>query len=356
MITPKTIAESLKRHWIGIALVSIACVLAGSFLLPLLKSGGGDAEELVYTAEATLYVNGYDSAEVEDFNYQFSDDKLISDSRRIVISNEVVSKVREKYGDDVVISSPFWKDSESEDTLYTRFIFVDAAASSPEKAVEAADFAAALSLEEIKKYIPVTTAVQSGHAALKPVVSGDDSGSLDSAAADFGANTENGQELAKKKGGISIKQLAISLILGFLGACCVFCGYDLLSRRMRSASDVERMLDVPVIGVIAKEEDCEYVSDALSVLKERFDCATVFFAGFSASDLSMKSEVFSKMGSACEIDLSSDSRVVSCMRKADALVLVVSEGKSNSKQIESGVSKLKLADIPVLGAIFIPNE
>lgn len=356
MITPKTIAESLKRHWIGIALVSIACVLAGSFLLPLLRSEGGDVEDPVYTAEATLYVNGYDSAEVEDFNYQFSDDKLISDSRRIVISNEVVSKVREKYGDNVVISSPFWKDSESEDTLYTRFIFVDAAASTPEKAVEAADFAAALSLEEIKKYIPVTTAVQSGDAALKPVVSGEDSDSLNSSAADFGANTENDQELAGKKGGISVKQIAISLILGFVGACCAFCAYDLLSRRMRSAGDVERMLDVPVLGTITKEKDCDYVSDALSVLKERFACATVYFVAFTASDFSMKSEVFSKMGSACEVDLSSDDCVISRMRKADALVLVVSEGKSNSKQIESGISKLGLADIPMLGAIFIPNK
>lgn len=351
MIDITTLYESAKRHWIAIVCVTIVCAVAG-FAFSFVNARGEVDAGPTYTAEATIYVNGYESNAVEDYNYEYSDDKLISDVRRIIVSNEVAGKVREKYGEDVLISSPFWKDKETDNTLYTRFIFVDASAQDAQTALDAANMAAQLALELVREYVPVSIAEQTGQAELR--VAGED-------AADFGTDPlDPSEEVAGGLGGrINTKLVLILTVFGLFGSFFVLACYDILSRRMRTPHDVSRIIDVPVIGILDSSSACRgRIADDVSVLLSRSDLTKACVAGFSAGDgAPIVGEVLQDAGVDVSgvVDLSKDANAASVVSRADAVVLAIRSGASSAREIATGVERLKVANVPVLGAIFAPS-
>lgn len=351
MIDMTTLYESAKRHWIVIVCVTVVCAAAG-FAFSFINANGEVDTAPTYTAEATIYVNGYESNAVEDYNYEYSDDKLISDVRRIVVSNEVAGKVREKYGEDVLVSSPFWKDKETDSTLYTRFIFVDVSARDPQTALDAADMAAQLALELVREYVPVSTAEQTGQAELR--VAGED-------AADFGVDPFASSEGAAggMNGKINMKLVLILAVFGSFGSFFVLSCFDVLSRRMRTPHDVSRVIDVPVISVLESGSACRArVADDVSVLLARSGSMKTCVAGFSAGDDARAiGEILRDGGIDVNgvVDLSGDANAASMVSRADAVVLAIRSGASSSREIVAGAERLKVANVPVLGAVFLPS-
>ena len=86
-----TICESVKRHWIAIVLITALALVAGAGS-SFVKSGKVETAA-TYTAEASLYVTGYgydeNARQGGDYNYEFNENTMMNDVRRIVVSKEV---------------------------------------------------------------------------------------------------------------------------------------------------------------------------------------------------------------------------------------------------------------------------
>ena len=257
MFNVGAVVESMRRHWIAIVVI-FALALGAGAASSFLKTGS-EAQEIsdkAYTAEASVYVTleAVDGSMISE-----ASDRLISDARRTVISDKVAGEIRRIYGNEVSVYSPWWLDEEKNARYYSHYIFVDVSAPTQEIALAATNDAAKLAAEVMATTLPVKSVAVAEEAYLKQ---GDGS-----QAADRGVDAlEEIESAAVTSSAISVKKLVIFGFVGLFGAIFVFACVDILSRRIRSARDVERMLDLPVLGVIKGEEDYAGALAAADVL------------------------------------------------------------------------------------------
>ena len=77
------------------------------------------------------------------------------------------------------------------------------------------------------------------------------------------------------------------VIFGFIGAFLSifgFAAFDILTRRVRSEGDVERLLDLPVLATASSNEDMARLAKSIRVLMGRSELSSLVVAGASAAD------------------------------------------------------------------------
>ena len=346
------ICESVKRHWIAILLVTVLALAAG-ICSSFVKSGKIETEP-TYTAEASLYVTGYgydeDSREGGDYNYQFSESSMINDVRRIVVSKEVAAQIREQYGENITIASPDWKNVEAKTAWSTRFCFIDVTADDPDLAVQVADDVAGKVCAIAKNTVPLNNVEVFDAAMLKTTD--------DSMAADWGTDVLESNDSSLSAGGrVSVKTL---VIYGFVGLCLsVFCFavYDIVSRRVRSANDAERLLDIPVLATLAPGQKNAVLSEDIRVLMNRNKLNSLAIAGATKEDGALGvANLLDGIKITGAFDLSNDVEGISAIASSDTVLLVVKEGASSGKQIDNALKQIKISGTPVLGVVFVSKK
>lgn len=353
MLNLAVVFESMRRHWLPVLLITLMCSGLG-FVSSYVKEGTVDVAP-VYTAEATIYVNGYASSEVNAFNYQLSDSMLTADARRVIVSNEVAGEVRRSLGEDIKISSPFWINQKTNADFSTHFIFVDATASSEELALSAAKMAAVKAESIIKNTLPVTTTSVMGD----PVLS-----LTNAKAGDFGVDKlaiDGESSVAAVASGVNVKNVLISVFLGLFGSVFVFVIWDVLTKKLRSENDIERMLDLPVLATLqSADQGVEYLANILKVLAKKNNLLNVLPVGFVSTDNSVS--LGNKLSSITDglvtsgVTISGSVDAVSRMSNSSSILLVISESAAKRDDIERGIRQMEISGTPVLGAVFISKK
>lgn len=350
-----TICESVKRHWVAIAIVAVLSLCAG--VASSFVGGTSESSPIKHTAEATLYLTGYgyDDKETGDYNYSYSEGLMVTDARRLIVSSEVAGKVRAQYGENVSVTAPVWVNEEENSEYSTRFVYVDVTAENAEIAKEACQAALDLTKEAIETTLPVQKVEVVDAPALKSAPA--------SQAANWGSDaliSANDSSPEVSPLGISMKKIVVFLFCGLALSVLAFASYDILSRRVRSARDIERLLDLPVISSVSHNSDLERLAKSVHVLMSRSGLARVAVAGLSSADGAQ--HVASALSAAgCldvsgSVDLSGQVDAASCLLEADTVLVVVTEGASSGAQLEDALKQLRIAGVPVLGAVFISEK
>lgn len=353
MIDLTFVLQCIKRRWWMMAAVCVACALVGgawSFVAQTKEEAS-----LLYTAEATIYMNGYDESDINEYNYSVDESYLVSDARRIVVSDSVAGEVRRAFGDGVIISSPFWKNPETKATFYTHFIFVDASAESKEVALEAADMAANLAVEKMREQISVTDA-----RVYEPAVLKAEKGK----AADFGVDAI-GPDVSSVgvESKVSLKTVAVSAFCGLFLSFLVILAYYYFNRRFRSPHDVERLLGVPVLACVEESAlDAETrLGSAPVVIDEvcsRNDIQAIAVYGMPQNAATVKlaerlKEDLTGLSVSGVLDLSSSERAFALLQTVGGVVLSIVQNEASSREIEEAARFLNLVEVPVVGAVYL---
>ena len=356
MFNVETIGESARRHWIVIILVTVICVGAGAF--SSYRANSGEQAARSYMAEAVIYVQDYGYASDDragaGYNYSLSEGYMVNDARRIVMGNDVAGKIREAYkDDDITVSSPLWRDTERNENIDTRFVFVDVSASDADTAKEAANAAAALAVEKIEATLPVESAEISEAAYLRP-----DSGYAAEPGTDAIVEDEGDAPVTSVAArSISFKTVFVYGFVGLVLSVAVFAAYDILTRRVRSARDVERLLDIPVVETVRASCDTVRLASSVSALMARNGFSSMCVVGASADDGA--DDLARKLASAlpdCKIgsvSFSEDEDGVLEVREYDAVLVVLRRAASRGSAIDAMMWRLRIADVPVIGSAFL---
>ncbi len=354
-----TICESVRRHWMVIAAVTFLGLCVGVASSFVENEAAPSAATSSYTAEASLYLSGYgyDEKEAgEEYNYSISEGYMVTDARRLVISTEVAGVIRSQYGEDVVVAAPVWKNEEKNSEYGSRFLFIDVTAADSETAKVACQEAVDLTTQAIWNTLPVA-----GVELVDPVTlkSGDHA-----KAADWGNDAFASEEKSVVEAvtsGISLKKVIIFAFSALVLSVLAFASYDIISRRIRSVGDVERLLDFPVISSIADDRDFGRLANGVKALANRSGLSRIAVAGASSFDNA--SHVYDEMikngGSKIvsdAVDLSDEIDAASRLIASDAVLLVISEGASKSSQLACALEQLRFAGVPVLGVVFLPKK
>lgn len=368
MIDARFVAQCFMRRWWLILLCTVLAAAAGGVWAE--EPEVAEEPAATYVAEATIYVNDYKSAEVNEYNYALNETLLISDARHIVLSNSVAGEVRRKYGEGVRISTPFWVDTNTDLDYASHFIFVDAIAESEQVALDAADMAVDLAVEKMSEQIGFETVEVYEPAVLKSVVG---------RAADFGADGLDPSSVVKvpqfanaQKGsvedngtGSAAKTILVSGFCAFALSFALVVAYYYINRRFRNASDVERILGVPLLGVADKDSISVDLKEALTPLLldeicQRNDAKRVLACGLPQDNC--VDEVSALLKECCSVlvlgtfRLSNAAQDRALLEDADGMVLVILQNAANARQITQMTHMLNLLQVPVAGAIFIRNK
>ena len=320
MFNFSTVCESVRRHWIPIAIITAVCLLAGVGSSYLRSDGTVDASPK-YTAEAAVYAIGYGYGEQnhigDSYNYQQNETLMSNDIRRIMVSAEVAGEVRTKYGSNVTITVPWWYDTKSNSTISSRYVFVNVVASDAQKA---------------------------GDWGSNALVS---------------SSSTTGQATASSPS-LSVKNIVIFLFVGLAGSIVLFAAWDILSRRVRSATDVERLLDIPVLAHLAAGDSGEAAASAVAALTKRSNIESLVVCGASNRDeapaVVERISSIDGLSVAGPVVLAQDDKAALRLQEGQAVLVVLREGASSGRQIENALSQIKIAGTPVLGAIFVSKK
>ena len=229
------VKEVVKRRWYVLVLVTVLFAVIG-VLVSLPKDSSGPVVTR-YSAEATVYYHEQDavgtvnSSDLQGYN--------LADVQRVVLSDSVAGTVREAFSDDVTISSPYWKNVDTNANMNTRFIAVVATAASQDEATKAAQMAAELAVNAVNTKLSGITA--SIYEDAVPVPTGS------SSATNFGTAALNVTPSVAVASGISWKRVVVIallglvvgfvvLIVGGLARCRVRAGRSLPGERFGIAS------------------------------------------------------------------------------------------------------------------------
>ncbi|WP_454945648.1 YveK family protein [Cryptobacterium curtum] len=360
MFNFSTVCESVRRHWIPIAIITAVCLLAGVGSSYLRSDGTVDASPK-YTAEAAVYAIGYGYGEQnhigDSYNYQQNETLMSNDIRRIMVSAEVAGEVRTKYGSNVTITVPWWYDTKSNSTISSRYVFVNVVASDAQTALDAAQEIADKTVEIAKDRVPVSYIEVAEPATLT---------STDAQkAGDWGSNalvsssSTTGQATASSPS-LSVKNIVIFLFVGLAGSIVLFAAWDILSRRVRSATDVERLLDIPVLAHLAAGDSGEAAASAVAALTKRSNIESLVVCGASNRDeapaVVERISSIDGLSVAGPVVLAQDDKAALRLQEGQAVLVVLREGASSGRQIENALSQIKIAGTPVLGAIFVSKK
>ncbi len=362
MFNVATIGESVKRHWLVIVVVTVLCVGVGAF--SSYRSNSGEEAAKSYTAEAVLYVQDYgygeDVREGGAYNYALSEGYMVSDARRVVVSNEVAGEVRRMYGSDIItVTSPRWRNTERNEDIDTRFVFVDVSAPSADVAKEAADKAAALAVEKIKETLPVESVTVSEKAYLKSV-SGEYAGDM---GADELVSDDDGGRAAPAvvaARSISFKTVFIYGFVGIVLSVAAFAAYDILTRRVRSPRDVERLLDVPVLETVRPSDGVVRLASSVKAVMEQNGFSSLAVVGATSADgadgLAQGLADILPDFAISSINFDADDEGVSKVRESQAALIVLKRAASKGSSIDAMMWRLRVADAPVVGAAFVSTR
>ncbi len=357
-----TIAESIRRRWIAIAVVTAVCVGLGVF--SAYGSSNKDQAAKRYTAEAVLYVQAYgygdEMREGGAYNYSMNEGYMVADARKVVISNEVAGTVRRMYPDDnVTVSVPRWYIKDTKTEIDSRFIFINVSASNAGVAVEAADKAADLAVRYIGDTLPVESVSVSEQAYLR---SGDGSHAGDLGVESLTSVEEEESEptAMEIRQPLDLKKVFIYGFVGLVLSVAVFAAYDILSRRVRSPHDVERLLDIPVLETVRSENDIIWLSNDVRAIMEQNGFAKLAVVGATEEDgASAVAAKLSNMLLSLKIDsvvLDADTNGVSRVRESQAALIALKSSASKGSSIEKMLWRLKVADVPVVGSVFLAKR
>lgn len=348
-----TICESVRRHWLAIALVavlSLALAVGSSYV----KNGEIQAAP-TYTAETVLYVTsyGYDTKAVPDggdYNYTLDEANLKNDVRHLVLSSEVSAAVRTHYGENLQITSPRWIDERTNLEVNDRFIYIDATGENPQIVKDAADEVARLTIAQAKKLLPVGDIVVAEPAVMKT--------SDNAHAANWGSDKlVNDPGKASVKHSVSKKSLVIYLFVGLVLSIGGFAAYDILSRRIRSPRDIERLLDMPVLANLGNEGEDAILPSNVRVLLRRnsFKNLTLAVLGNEETLNRVKAVLDADIVNETTL-LSRDALAAEKIAQSDSCLLVVKEAFNKGSEIQNAMKDLAVADVAVLGAVFVPKK
>ena len=180
----------------------------------------------------------------------------------------------------------------------------------------------------------------------------------DSVAADWGtALLDTSDSVSPAVARISVKTL---VIYGFVGLCLsIFCFavYDIVSRRIRSANDAERLLDIPVLATLGQGQKSAVLPEDVRVLMNRNGLNSVAVAGATKADgASWVANLLNGIKVTGSFDLSKDVEGISRIAASDTVLLVIKEGVSSGRQIENALKQIKISGTPVLGVVFISKK
>ena len=350
MFNVGAVVESIRRHVVAIIVIFVLALGAGvasSYVKT--DDQAKEISEKAYTAEAVVYFT------MEDMDTSLIDtqsDRMLSDARRTVLNDNVAGQIRCTYGSEVTVTSPWWLDEEKNARFYTNYVFVDVSAPTEEIALAAANDAAALAAQKMEETLPIKDAVVVDSAYLK---AGDNT-----KVSDRGADKlENIESAVETSSSLSVKSLIIFGFVGLFGAIFVFACVDILSRRIRCERDIERMLDLSVLACVKTDADYARAASALSVLLARNGVDSVAIAGACPADgaAAAAQSISESMTQSvtCVDDLSSPAALAS-VASCGAVALVFTEGAASGAQIDQALKAVRIADVPVAGAILISKK
>lgn len=348
MINAETVLDSVKRRWIFILVITAVCL--GLAVASSISSDGEEVVNKTYTAQASVYVSANEKSEGEaSYNYEVDDDRLMTDARRVVVSHSVAGEVRETLGEEVTIASPFWINTKSNTNFYTRFIFVSASAPTTELAIEAANLAAEKTVDVLNTMPTVSEAYVSDWAALA---------ATGSRAADFGADpfVVESDPIVVASSAISMKKLVVYGLVGLVGSVFLFAAFDILTRKARSAADVERLLGVPVIASVKDPRAVGSLVDDVRSIMAKHDFRSIAIVGGVEGDRANEiADALCTEGVFVSdtIVVADDMGAATKLIDAGCALVVLAYGKSSGKDIDLVESKLRLTGAPVIGAVFI---
>lgn len=156
---------------------------------------------------------------------------------------------------------------------------------------------------------------------------------------------------------ISMKSLVIYVFVGLCVSIFGFAVYDIMSRRVRSANDAERLLDIPVIASLGATEKSSMLAEDVRVLMKRSGLSSLAVVGATEADgAGNVAAMLEGVQVSGAFDLSKDTKGVSTIAESDAILLSVKEGAASGKQLENALKQMKISGTPVLGVVFISKK
>lgn len=359
MVTFGTILESIKRHGVLIVVITLVCACIGA--ASSFVRGGTVEVATQYTAEFALYpvVYGYQDGVNngdEHYNYSLNETYALNDVRRIALSEDVSGAVRQQYGTDLAVSSPRWLQNETRSEYYSRYIFIDVTGTDADRVLAAAQAIADATVAKASEQVPLASISIAEAPALR--------GSTPNQAASWGTESfvdpTKVSAVVETAASINPRQVVIWALLGLFAAIVVFACYDILSRRVRSPRDVERLLEIPVIGVARPGQVPPQLIDGVDALLVRNDLKSFSVAGAVAGDGAEKLyDAFrDRLGdkAACVTDLADREGALAKVMSTDCVLLVLRYAAAKSRDLSLALQQLRLAGVPVLGAVFITKK
>lgn len=348
MFDMETVWESVKRRWVFALVAAIICGALGAVLQVDSEEEAGSPQS--YTAEAVLYVDGYkESSHVGAYNYQVSDSLLITDSRYVIMSNDVAGDVRRELGEDVTISSPSWIDSESEKAYSTRFIFIHASAPDENLALNAATLAAEKARSALLDLPTVASVVVVGDSVICANVD---------AAMDFGSSiltVDSADEPALQKSLTGIaKYVLVFAMIGFLAVLVAFAGYDILSGRVRSPRDISRILEIPPLNLVGNGSIVSMANNVNTLMNlDGFSKLVILSATDSdCPDILLEELRRHSVPVVCASSCSRDG-VMDDISLGDSILVASKHAASSRKDNDMLKGVLRFASKPIVGAVYI---
>ena len=360
-----------------------------------------------YTAEATLYLSSAGwNEDVLAYNYQLDETRELENARRIVLSDSVAGQVKRALADQdsgLIIASPFPYDSFKANRVYTNFVYIDATSTDPEIALQAANQVAELATEKIAETLNDEEKITIYEQAI--IKSGDNTFAAEpgeQATGDEALNTgDNPASSALAR--IDKKNLVIALFLGLFGSAFIFCVYEILNRKVRTAHDAETLIGIPVIAQIpviegmdsasARQRITQLASDIQVLMPEHAtqvisvasminaqnstDLTQALSAALTQSQLSVTLiqargvqsanletvkqavDVATEKGDLVLIDsgaLIKDSEATLAVAASSAVLLVTRQQEASSAQVKQAIRQLQIADTPLLGIVLLVKK
>ncbi len=349
------VLESIKRHARFVVVLTLAALLCGAGLsaFQALRSQAGSS----YIAEVTFYVDGHESDEVKEYNYELNEDYLASDIRRIIVSGKVAGEVRKEYGSEVSITTPYWVNRETKNNIYSHYIYAEVSAPTAELALAAAQAVAERTLVQVDEQLDVST-IQVAEGPLLKTVSG--------MAADYGVDDIDDAAFKQDPRLIDPKTLIVVAFCGLALAILVSVLKDLRDGRIHSKNDVVRLFGVPVLDVVPRDQVDQLTAfyrsaTILGSLAKRDGLASVGVCGMGLADevgaaARCLGEACDGFSVACAVDLLDGGSAMLALSKVDAVLLVVEQGSGGAKQLGTVSDLLNASEIPCAGALLITEQ
>lgn len=355
MIDMTFMVEVAKRHWKALAAALVASTVLGA-CYSYLSSGTASVGKDTYTAELTVYVNGYEESAEGDFNYSLNEDYLINDCKRVMVSNSVAGEVRRQYGEDVKVRIPYWSNPYTTGSLYSHFFYVQVSGPTEQIALDAASEVARLGMGIIEEKLPVSEVFLYEGPILKNGADETTNYGIDD------LDVVSGSSLTAAARSVSPKTVLVCAFCGLVLVYILLLANDYLRRRIRSKSDVERLMGVPVIDVVPAGKAADKGAYTVAALAIDSACKgdeakKVALGSLGAGDALVQARKglegrLRHCSIDLAVDLSSDDEDLLRLTECDACALVVVQGAAGSQELAKASCVLVGAQVPTIGAIY----